>query len=151
MKGRRPKPTALKKLAGNPGGRPLNENEPKFSVITNIEPPEWLGTLAVDMWETVIPELLKNKVLTVADVHNVEVFCMSYQRWREAEEEVNRHGIVIETKQGDGKKNPAFTIINESKTQMMKYGALLGLDPSSRSRLRGEADNKQPSNPFADL
>ena len=151
MKGRRPKPTALKKLAGNPGGRPLNENEPKFSNITNVEPPEWLGDLAVDMWHTVMPELLANKVLTVPDLHNVEAFCMSYQRWRQAEEEVNKHGIIIETKQGDGKKNPAFTIINEAKTQMMKYGALLGLDPSSRTRLRGEAQDKQPSNPFADL
>ena len=30
MAGRRPKPTALKKLQGNPGGRPLNDSEPKI-------------------------------------------------------------------------------------------------------------------------
>ena len=28
-RGRKPKPTALKVLEGNPGKRPLNENEPK--------------------------------------------------------------------------------------------------------------------------
>ena len=151
MRGRKPVPTRLRKLAGNPGGHPMNENEPKFSELTNVAPPKWLGPLALNMWDTVMPELLANKILTVPDLHNVEAFCMSYQRWREAEELVNRDGLVIETTHGDGKKHPALTIINEAKTQMMKYGALLGLDPSSRTRLRGEADNKQPSNPFADL
>jgi phage terminase small subunit len=29
MRGRRPKPTALKEMLGNPGKRPLNRNEPK--------------------------------------------------------------------------------------------------------------------------
>ena len=30
-RGRKPKPTALKMLEGNPGKRPLNEYEPKHS------------------------------------------------------------------------------------------------------------------------
>ena len=29
MKGRKPKPTSIKKLEGNPGKRPFNANEPK--------------------------------------------------------------------------------------------------------------------------
>ena len=29
QRGRKPKPTAMKVLEGNPGGRPLNKNEPK--------------------------------------------------------------------------------------------------------------------------
>lgn len=151
MKGRKPKPTALRKLQGNPSGRKLNEDEPQFSLITKVEAPEWMGDLAKTMWETIMPELLANKILTVPDLHNVESFCMAYQRWRQAEAIVDKEGVVISTTHGDGKKHPALTVVNESKTQMMKLGCLLGLDPSSRTRLRGKADDKNPTNPFADL
>ena len=33
MRGRKPVPTALKKLRGNPGKRPLNDAEPKPDVV----------------------------------------------------------------------------------------------------------------------
>lgn len=39
--GRRPKPTARKALAGNPGKRALNKDEPVFTPIKGVEPPEW--------------------------------------------------------------------------------------------------------------
>lgn len=147
MKGRKPKPTALKRLAGNPGKRPLNDNEPEFTLITDIEPPTWLSDKAIIMWETVMPELLRNKVLTVADIHNVEVFCMAYNRWRQAEDDIKVNGVTI-TNENTTIKNPAVTVVNEATTQMMKFGALLGLDPSSRQRLSGAAKDNTPSNPF---
>lgn len=147
MKGRKPKPTALKRLAGNPGKRPLNDNEPEFTLITDIEPPTWLSDKAIVMWETVMPELLRNKVLTVADIHNVEVFCMAYNRWRQAEDDIKVNGVTI-TNENTTIKNPAVTVVNEATTQMMKFGALLGLDPSSRQRLSGAAKDNTPSNPF---
>ena len=34
QRGRKPKPTALKVLEGNPGGRPLNLNEPKSAPLS---------------------------------------------------------------------------------------------------------------------
>ncbi|EAQ3334514.1 phage terminase small subunit P27 family, partial [Salmonella enterica subsp. enterica serovar Anatum] len=36
--GRRPKPTARKALAGNPGKRALNKDEPVFTPIKGVEP-----------------------------------------------------------------------------------------------------------------
>ena len=150
MRGRKPKPTALKELAGTPGKRPLNKNEPKFSQLKKVDTPEWMPPLAATMWETVIPELLHNNVLTVPDLHNVEAFCLAYQRWREAQEDINKNGITIHTDKSVI-KNPAVTVVNEASVQMMKFGSLLGLDPSSRTRLMGQAKDDKPSNPFADL
>ena len=95
MRGRKPKPTALKKLAGNPGKRKLNDAEPDFTEITDVEPPAWLPDLAVEMWQTVMPELLAAKVLTVPDLHNVEAFCTAYAMWRDAEDHVKQLGVVI--------------------------------------------------------
>lgn len=147
MAGRRPKPTRLKELAGNPGKRALNKSEPKFSELKSVDPPEWLGGLAVTMWETLMPELLGARLLTVADLHNVEAFCMAYQRWREAEQDINENGLVIHTEKSVI-KNPAVTIVNEAKRQMTQFGSLLGLDPSSRTRLTGGAKNEDTGNPF---
>ena len=41
MRGRKPKPTEAKKLAGNPGKRPLNQDEPKLPAAS-IEAPTHL-------------------------------------------------------------------------------------------------------------
>ncbi|MFT0213956.1 P27 family phage terminase small subunit [Pseudomonas sp. F1_0610] len=79
-RGRKPKPTAQKILSGNAGKRALNHNEPAFSQVTHIEPPVWLEGEAVAMWERVMPELLREKVLCATDIHNVELFCSAYSR-----------------------------------------------------------------------
>lgn len=150
-RGRKPKPTKLRALNGNAGKRPLNNNEPKFSEIVDIEPPAWLPDLAVEMWQRVVPELLANKILTLVDIHNVEAFCLAYARWRDAESHVSENGVVINTPMGGMVKNPALTVVNEAKKQMIQFGSLLGLDPSSRSRLTGSVANDKPTNPFADL
>jgi phage terminase small subunit len=83
-RGRKPKPTARKKAAGNPGKRAINNDEPDFGLVTNIDAPEWITGAARDMWERVAPPLLKQKVLQVTDLHNVEAFCMAYGNWRAA-------------------------------------------------------------------
>lgn len=149
-RGRKPKPTKLKELQGNPGKRALNKNEPQFKEILAVEPPEWLPELAVQMWQTVVPELLANKILTVADLHNVEVFCVAYARWREAEQEIKENGLTIVTEKSVI-KNPAVTVVNESLRQMVQFGSLLGLDPSSRVRLTSGGQKETIANPFADL
>tara|TARA_R100000935_G_scaffold58049_1_gene93685 strand:+ start:76 stop:558 length:483 start_codon:yes stop_codon:yes gene_type:complete len=149
-RGRKAKPTARKKLAGNPGKRALNNDEPEFSKVTNIEPPEWMTDRAQTMWGMLIPELLREKVLCITDLHNVEAFCSAYDKWRMAEESVQQFGIVVESSQGSPMKNPALTAANEAMRQMATFGALLGLDPSSRGRLTG-GKKKTGDNPFASL
>lgn len=149
-RGRKPKPTAQKRLAGNPGKRALNSSEPSFSNITNIDPPSYLDEGAAEMWQRVMPELLREKVLQVTDMHNVEAFCVAYSKWKESERIVVRLGIVVESAQGAPMKNPALTAANEAMRQMVMFGSLLGLDPSSRSRIIG-GDKSDAGNKFAEI
>lgn len=135
--GRRPKPTASKELAGNPGKRKLNKNEPDFALVTNIDAPEWMCPLSQEMWQRVVPSLLAEKVLCVTDLHNVEAFCTAYANWRAAQASVSQFGIVVTSAMGSPIKNPALTAQKEAAAQMVTFGSLLGLDPSSRSRLTG--------------
>jgi P27 family predicted phage terminase small subunit len=151
-RGRKPKPTARKKAAGNPGKRELNKNEPEFDEITNIDPPEYFqdDEFAWQMWERVAPLLCDQKVLTLGDLHNLELFCDAYGRWRRARVELNTKGLIVEGATGGPVKNPAATIINEASRQMATFGSLLGLDPASRSRLTGGTGTPK-SNPYSSL
>ena len=149
-RGRKPKPTKLKELNGNAGKRALNKNEPKFDRITNIDPPEWLEPLAGEMWERVVPQLCANDLLTVGDLHNVEAFCTAYARWRQSQIEINNYGVVVpHPETGVLQKNPAVTVMTETARQLVTFGSLLGLDPSSRARLTGVAKAETVGNPFA--
>lgn len=148
-RGRKPKPVQRKALAGNPGKRVLNQNEPDFTQITNAEPPDWFDEPARTMWRLVIAELCGQQVLRVTDLHNVELFCMAYRNWREAQLEVMQLGITMMTEQGR-QKNPAISVANEAFRQIVTSGSLLGLDPSSRQRLIGAAKT-QSNNPFKNL
>ncbi|SUD80269.1 phage terminase small subunit P27 family [Pseudomonas putida] len=149
-RGRKPKPTAKKELAGNPGKRALNKAEPQFSRITNVDPPDWLSERAAVVWRMLVPELLRENVLALTDLHNVEAFCTAYSNWRLAQDSVEQFGIVVESSQGSPMKNPALTAANEAMRQMVTFGSMLGLDPASRTRIIG--GNKQKStNEFAAL
>ena len=148
--GRRPKPTAQKALAGNPGKRALNKAEPQFSEITQVDPPEWMQPLAIQMWEMVLPELLAQKIVCITDLHNVEAFCTAYANWRAAQAMVVEHGPVVQSAMGSPMKNPALTAAKEAMSQMVTFGAMLGLDPSSRARLTGGKKSKA-NNPFLEL
>ncbi|MDP1650399.1 MAG: P27 family phage terminase small subunit [Rubrivivax sp.] len=71
------KPTALKKLAGNPGKRPLpaREPHPQGGAPTC---PDWMPPDGRRQWEAVVPELDRLGVLTSVDIAIVEAFCSLY-------------------------------------------------------------------------
>ena len=149
-RGRKAKPVAKKKAAGNPGGRQLNTNEPDFGEISNIDAPDWLQGPGRSLWEVLAPQLCGQNVLKLTDIQNLEAYCAAYGRFREAEDAIKMHGSVIQEESGKLYKNPAVTIVNEATRQMATLGSMLGLDPSSRQRLVGK-DGERSGNPFAHL
>lgn len=148
--GRRPKPVAKKQLAGNPGKRKLNVEQPDFSQVTDIVCPEWMGDYGRQLWQVLAPELCKEKVLAITDIQALEVYCSAYDQFRIAQEEVRQYGVTVTGAMGGVVKNPAVTALKEAAAMMATYGGMLGLDPSSRQRLSG-ASKKPATNPFADL
>lgn len=149
-RGRKPKPTAQKIAAGNPGKRALNKDEPDFGAVTNIGPPAWITGYAAEMWERVAPRLCSQKVLQWTDVEVLESYCSAYGDWRRACEEIEKYGLTVLSAQGSPMKNPAETAKRGAFATMRTAGALLGLDPVSRQRMSG-GGNKKPDNPFGAL
>jgi len=89
MRGRKPKPTVLKALAGNPGKRAINRSEP---AIPNGIPdcPSFLDDEAKAEWFRVASILNQMGLLTRADRSALAAYCTCYSRWVSAEAEVRK-------------------------------------------------------------
>jgi phage terminase small subunit len=96
MRGRRPKPTPLKVLTGNPGKRPLNKNEPRPDVLIPECPPE-LGPVARREWDRVVGDLAALRLLTNLDRAALAAYCGAYALWAEATEAIHGLGTTRET------------------------------------------------------
>ena len=126
MRGRRPKPTALKLLEGNPGKRPLPENEPTPPDGDVVRPR--MRKRAAEVWEQYAPMVIEMGLLTPVDVPAFAMLC----------------ALVAEA-QKDPESMAAARI-----ARMESLFSRFGMDPSSRARLGGVA--RQPTkNPFREL
>ena len=133
MAGRRPKPTHLKLLQGNPGKRPLNANEPKPSAELP-PPPDHLSDLAKQEWQRMGEHLVKLGLLTMIDRSAFAAYCVVWTRWVEAEEALTKTGPVVKSPSGYPMLSPFYTVANQSLSQLRAYLTEFGMTPSSRSR-----------------
>lgn len=153
--GRRPKPSAIKKLQGNPGKRPLNAKEPS-APAGDPEMPADLPKAAQEEWNRIIPELRALGVLSKIDRAALAAYCHAYARWFEAEREITKRGIVIDefgcSDEGEqfflrSKKNPAVTISESAMKLMKSFLVEFGMTPASRSRLAMKSEEEAKRDP----
>jgi P27 family predicted phage terminase small subunit len=104
--GRKPKPTALKLLNGNPGKRALNTNEPTLTPLIDAEPPRYLGKAARMEWQRLAPQLVAVGLLSEADLALFATYCSAWGDLLEAEKKLRRGGHVSST----GKRSPWFYV-----------------------------------------
>ena len=122
-RGTKPKPTALKLLAGAQPCR-VNRDEP-IAPQGIPEPPAYLDARALEFWGELAPMLGAMRVLTLADRHALALLCDSFSRWREIP--------------GDERRRAEFR----------RLLAEFGLTPSSRSSIKAPA--APPADPLADF
>lgn len=144
MSGRKPKPTSIKRLAGNPGKRPLNDREPKPRPANVKMPRGVLPKHGQKLWRQLAPLLLELGVLTEVDLPALEMMCLHYALARQALEEVNEIGLTIE-EDGKTKKNPAMQAFRENSQAYKQLLVEFGLTPSSRSRIVTETLENEPT------
>ncbi len=142
MRGRKPKPTALKILEGNPGKRTLNDREP-LPPEGIPECPEFLDEEARAEWDRLAALLGRMKLLTVADRSALAAYCTVYSRWVEAERQVKQYGtVILSPNKKFPMKSPHLTIADQALETMRKFMVEFGLTPSSRSRIRVPEDSQ---------
>lgn len=144
MKGRKPTPTALKVLRGNPGRRPINRNEPTPDAgIPDC--PAHLDEEARKEWFRVADELNKVGLITTLDRTALAAYCSDYSQWIAAADRVRKSGMLINSPNGYPMMNPALAIENKAKLRCMKFLSEFGMTPASRSRIHLNPNG--PSNP----
>lgn len=144
MRGRKPKPTALKQLAGNPGKRALNHSEPK------PEPglpycPRQLTPEAKMEWRRIAHQLQALGLMTKLDRAALAAYCQSWADYNQALKALVDADLVMVTDKGYHHPNPWLGIRDRAMDQMRKFMAEFGLTPSSRSRLKVDAGDQEPS------
>jgi P27 family predicted phage terminase small subunit len=142
IRGRKPKPTAVKVLEGNPGKRALNTQEPKPLLGAPERPPHLKGK-AYTEWYRVTKQLEKLRLLSTIDRAVLASYCVAYQHWADAEEKLQIEGMVIITVNGNVIQNPYLSISNRAMEQMVKFAAEFGMTPSSRARLKVETPSEE--------
>jgi P27 family predicted phage terminase small subunit len=142
MRGRKPKPSALKELEGNPGKRAVNKKEPKPDVAIPSCPNHLTG-VAKQEWNRVTKELAKLGLITNVDRAALAAYCTAYKDYVRAENELKEGGQVIFTEKGGAYQNPWVGIKNSAIEKMIKIGVEFELTPSSRVRLQVEKPNEE--------
>ena len=143
--GRRPKPTHLKLVTGNPGRRPLPRHEARLAVALPSAPPH-LSPDAMAEWDRVATELFTAGLLAALDRAVLAAYCQAYARWAQAERalaEMARRdqltgGLMIKTTGGNAIQNPLVCTANKAAADMVRYAAEFGMTPSARTRIQAE-------------
>lgn len=125
-----------------------------------IDPPNYLGTVAREIWRKIVPFLENTNKVERIDTFLVETYCANYEIYKVAYEDIKQNGIQQEMKkpiqaQGSGeilgeqslgfKKNPAVATMKDAVETLNKIGIQLGLTPKGRQELMeiaGEETNK---------
>lgn len=141
-KGRKPIPTNLKILHGNPGKRPLPEDEPKPPPIAP-DCPDHLDGEAKREWDRIAPELEALGLLTYIDKSALAAYCQAWSRWVNAEELLKKHGVLAKSPNGYLMQSPLLAIANRAMEQMKSYLTEFGMTPASRTRVKTEKPPKK--------
>lgn len=122
--GRRPQPTALRVLRGNPSKTKLNKREPK-PPAGKVTRPDGLSAGAVAVWDELAPICLAMGTLTTADVRPFATLC-----------ELQATLLVASRDKDDPEMQAAAQKLErDTAVTVRQYYTEFGLTPVSRARL----------------
>jgi P27 family predicted phage terminase small subunit len=143
VRGRKPTPTHLKELMGNPGKRPINRNEPKPEGELYAAP-EWMSESQREGWAYAITHS-PSGLLKQLDRSILSVWVIAEDLHREAAEKIAQYGLLTKSPNaGLPLQSPYLAILNKQAQIMLKAAAELGFSPSSRSRVQVEGGLRSP-------
>ena len=149
--GRKPKPTWLKMVTGNPGHRPLNEAEP-VSVVGIGPPPDSFNAEMRVRWLEMVNEAAPGQ-LQKPDRSVLEMYCRSRVRHDFCDGELAKYGLLIKSPvQKVAMQNYYYSIMKAERETIKWCLVEMGFTPSSRSRVSTSQKRQgKAATPFDDL
>ena len=124
--GRRPKPSALKKIEGNRGKRPISEKEPKPAAGVPTAPK--LSKAASKQWGLLATQLIQMGVLTVADRPALAGLAISTADMLQLDLEIEKARSAKKKKELRRQRNDAMKI-------MKSFAVEFGMTPAARTKV----------------
>lgn len=111
--------------------------------IHTVEAPDWLAADARAEWDRVMPILTQRRILTDADLGNLENYCICIGRVRQME-------AAIQTEADPEMMLKLIRVQDKAMASARQLGAELGLTPVSRSRpaVREKEEDDDGDNPL---
>ena len=136
MRGRKPKPAALRLAEGNVGHRRIPDEAPIRRGVPVC--PKHLWGPARAEWFRAIKLLDAAGVMTHGDRAILAAYCVMWGRWVEAEKQLKKPGDHVRvTEKGAEVQSPWIGIANRAAELMQRFAVELGLTPAARSRVGG--------------
>lgn len=143
MRGRRPKPTLLKEIEGNPGKRRLNKDEPQPQGELYAAP-TWMSDTQREGWAFAITHAPYG-LLKQLDRSILAIWVVAEDLHREAAEKIGQYGLLTKSPNaGLPLQSPYLAILNKQAQIMLKAGAELGFSPASRTRVQVQPASRFP-------
>lgn len=169
MPGPKPTPTALRKLAGNPGKRALPKNEPEPS-RGRLSCPPHLDATAKTEWRRLLPILQGMRVMTDADYGVLEMCCRQTSVSRQAWKQLQADGPIVDSMKGakritaktetgetvvlnliERQRHPAVKLMNDADAIVKQCYGELGLTPAARTKVKTIDAFKGDENPWTQI
>ena len=151
-RGRKPTPTHLKVVTGNPGRRPLNGAEPEAQ-RARPSCPSHASDKAKETWGYVCGILDRMGLLAEPDALALEMLCEAYAEYLAAREELREFGSrYYQTENQAGgvmhRAHPAVAVMQDADRRIRGWLAEFGMTPSARSRVKVDGA-KEDDDPLA--
>jgi P27 family predicted phage terminase small subunit len=153
MRGRPPKPTAIKRSEGNPGKRKLSQ------VDLALEPqmprcPRWLDREGKRIWRELSAELFTLGVLRNSDKMMLANLCDAYSLMlsaRRSLEQLQEQTRMLVRTGASLQQNPLISIINRQRGIIHRIASEFGMTPAARAKLLGGGDGPLDGPSLEDL
>lgn len=113
---------------------PAEPIEPDWSELLPGDSSEDVRGKAADVWARTIPALVVAAGLTDSQRETAIEYCVTVARLWQAERELSRTGLVVETERGNV-KSPWVTIAHQYRSHFRSLVGELGLSPASATRI----------------
>lgn len=137
LRGPLPNPATLKRLTGNPGGRPVKTLAPLDQGTPTL--PGSLGPVGTVLWKELIAELSHRRTLIPGDRRILEATCMAYQDLMAATKVIEEKGGTYESDTANGtmiRPRPECQLRSDAFRRYVRCLDALGMTPNSRMRLQ---------------
>lgn len=133
-RGPQPKPTAIKRLTGNPSRRRIAPDEPKPRPGLAVPALVAATQAAAEEWKRAV-EAMPPGFFTAADAPVLTVYCLAWVMFQKAINQVALDGMTSKGSMDQTIAHPMLSVARQQSEIILRASGQLGMSPAARVRL----------------